>query len=132
VIKRRVQFANETGRVEASRDEWFVRGTEPSTATQTWIAARAGNAAGARIVSPTDGTIIALDPDIPAARQRIALTSGDTAQAACWEVNGEALGCNADAVSWQPVAGNFTVRLLDEKGEERDRVTLIVRGKLKS
>lgn len=132
VVKRRVQFANENGRVEASRDEWFVRGTEPSTATQTWIAARAGNAAGARIVSPTDGTIIALDPDIPVARQRIALTSGDTAQAACWEVNGEALGCNSEAASWQPVAGNFTVRLLDEKGEERDRVTLIVRGKLKS
>jgi len=132
VVKRRVQFANENGRVEASRDEWFVRGTEPSTATQTWIAARAGNAAGARIVSPTDGTIIALDPDIPAARQRIALTSGDAAQAACWEVNGEALGCNSEAAAWQPVAGNFTVRLLDEKGEERDRVTLIVRGKLKS
>ncbi|MEQ1594551.1 MAG: penicillin-binding protein 1C [Casimicrobium sp.] len=132
VIKRRVQFANESGRVEASREEWFVRGTEPSTATQTWIAAREGNAAGARIVSPADGTIIALDPDIPAARQRIALTSGDTAQAACWQVNDEALGCNLEAASWQPVAGNFVVRLLDAKGEERDRVTLVVRGKLKS
>lgn len=132
VIKRRVQFANENGRTEASRDEWFVRGTEPSTATQTWIAAREGNAAGARIVTPADGTIIALDPDIPATRQRITLTSGDSAQAACWEVNGEALGCNADAVSWQPTQGNFVVRLLDKSGEERDRISIIVRGNKKS
>ncbi len=131
VIKRHVQFSNENGRTEASRDEWFVRGTEPSTAMQTRIAAREGNAAGARIVSPVDGTIIALDPDIPAARQRIALSSGDAVQAACWEINGEALGCNVNAVSWQPTAGSFVVRLLDAKGEERDRITLIVRGTLK-
>ena len=41
--------------------EWFLAGTEPSGA----VAAAAGLP---RIVAPTSGTIVALDPDIPPVR----------------------------------------------------------------
>ncbi len=125
LVKRRVSFSD---RLEASRDEWFARGTEPNANAQMQVAARETSGSGARILSPTDGTIIALDPDIPTKNQRVALKSGDVAQAVCWEVNGESLGCSEGTGVWSPTAGNFTIRLLDKAGEERDRVTLTVRG----
>ena len=128
LVKRRVNFSD---RLEASRDEWFVHGTEPTNGAQLQIAAREASGAGARILMPTDGTIVALDPDIPIKNQRVALKSGDVAQANCWEVNGESLGCAEGNGFWSPTAGNFTIRLLDAKGEERDRVTVTVRGSLK-
>ncbi len=131
LVKRRVIFSD---RLEASRDEWFARGTEPNRTggtTQTQVAAREASGSGARILSPTDGTLIALDPDIPTKNQRVALKSGDVAQAGCWEVSGESLGCWEGNGFWSPSAGNFTIRLLDKTGEERDRVTLTVRGSLK-
>jgi penicillin-binding protein 1C len=129
-------------RMEPSRDEFFIRGTEPAatnadaaSTTRIAIAAREATSQGARIVSPTDGAIIAIDPDIPAANQRIALKSGDAAQANCWEVNGERLGCSEKTIAWSPNESSSeknTIRLLDANGEERDRVTLYVRGKQQS
>ncbi len=129
LLKRHIQFASSDGHVEAGRDEWFVRGTEPPSAL---IAAREASSAGARIVMPTDGTIIALDPDIPAANQRVQLKSGDPARAGCWTVNDVQLGCSATPVAWLPVAGNAVVKLLDAEGREQDRVSVIVRGALLS
>ncbi len=132
LVKRRVTFSDGTDEhVEASRDEWFVRGTEPNSTLPMQVAARQASGAGARILMPTDGTIVALDPDIPIKNQRVALKSGDVAQANCWEVNGESLGCAEGNGFWSPTAGNFTIRLLDAKGEERDRVIVTVRGSLK-
>ena len=127
VLKRHIQFASSDGQVEAGRDEWFLRGTEPASAL---IAARSESSAGARIVMPTDGTIIALDPDIPAANQRVQLKSGDAARASCWTVNGERLGCSVAPVAWSPAAGNAVITLADTHGKELDRVTVVVRGAL--
>ena len=127
LLKRHIQFASSDGQVEARRDEWFLRGTEPASSQ---IAAREASSAGARIVMPTDGTIIALDPDIPAANQRVQLKSGDAARASCWTVNDETLGCSALPVSWSPLAGNSVIKLMDADGQELDRVTIVVRGGL--
>ena len=125
LLKRHIQFASSEGHVEASRDEWFLRGTEPAS---TRIAARSESSAGARIVMPTDGTIIALDPDIPAVNQRVQLKSGDAVRAGCWTVNGEPLGCSPAPVAWFPVAGNAVIKLTDADGRELDRVAVVVRG----
>ena len=127
VFKRHMQFASSDGRVEASRDEWFLRGTEPAS---TLIVAREASSAGARIVTPTDGTIIALDPDIPAANQRVQLKSGDVARAGCWTVNDEHLGCSAAPLAWSPMSGNAVIQLMDTDGKTLDRVTVVVRGAL--
>ena len=127
LLKRHIQFASSDGHVEARRDEWFVRGTEPASSQ---IAARETSSAGARTVMPTDGTIIALDPDIPAAHQRVQLKSGDAARAGCWTVNDDMLGCSALPVSWSPVSGNSVIKLTDTDGKELDRVTVVVRGSL--
>jgi penicillin-binding protein 1C len=127
LLKKRIEFASADGRVEAGRDEWFLRGTEPASAL---IAARAASGVGARIVTPSDGTIIALDPDIPANHQRVQFKSGDAAQAGCWTVNDAPLGCSSDSLAWTPVAGNAVIKLMDADGKERDRVTVLVRGSL--
>jgi penicillin-binding protein 1C len=128
VVKRHIQFASSSERIEPSRDEYFIRGTEPQSAL---IAAREASSAGARIVSPTDGTIIAIDPDIPDTHQRITLKSGDAKQANCWEVNGQSIGCSETPIAWSPrsaTADIVTIRLLDKNGEERDRIAITIRG----
>jgi penicillin-binding protein 1C len=128
IVKRHIQFAFNNNRIEAGRDEYFIRGTEPQS---TLISAREASSAGARIVSPTDGTIVAIDPDIPEANQRIALKSGDVKQANCWEANGQSLGCSDAPVAWSPrnaVSESITIRLLDKNGEERDRIAITIRG----
>lgn len=129
LVKRHVRFASDGDSVEASRNEWFLRGTEPSGAT---VAAREASGAGARILAPTDGAIIALDPDIPLANQRVLLKSGDAIQAGCWAINGLPLGCSDAPLRWAPVAGDTQVTLSDAQGKERDRVTITVRGSLMS
>lgn len=64
VVQREVVFAPV---VEPARKEWFVVGTESSTKITTISMPTAE--AGPRVLSPADGTVIAPDPDIPAARQ---------------------------------------------------------------
>jgi penicillin-binding protein 1C len=143
IAKQRVEFASNDSRIEASRSEFFIRGTEPSLgASRITIAAREANSQGARIVSPTDGAIIAIDPDIPNDNQSITLASGDAKQAGCWEVNGESLGCSEKPITWSHVAFaegtknalQYTaeIRLLDSGGVERDRVSIVLRTSLKS
>src|SRR5690606_23274109 len=63
VQRARVDFP---ARVQPSRDEWFLRGTEPGAGGHARAARRP------RIVSPQPGTVIALDPDIPEHLQRLA------------------------------------------------------------
>ncbi len=131
IVKRHIQFTSNTDRIEASRDEYFIRGTEPHSPL---IAAREASSAGARIVSPTDGTIIAIDPDIPESHQRITLKSGDAKQANCWEVGGQSVGCSETPIAWSPRSATtdvVTIRLLDKNGEERDRIAITIRGGLK-
>jgi penicillin-binding protein 1C len=143
IVKQRVEFASNESRIEASRSEFFIRGTEPTPgASRITIAAREANSQGARIVSPTDGAIIAIDPDIPNDNQRITLASGDAKQAGCWEVNGQSLGCSEKPMTWSHVSfaegaknavqRSAEIRLLDHEGVERDRVSIVLRTSLKS
>ena len=66
----RASRSNFRNAVEPARLEWFIAGTEPNNA-----AARL-NDLNPRILSPTADTIIALDPDIPRALQRVKFEAG--------------------------------------------------------
>ena len=66
VVRAHVRFGDE---LEAARDEWFIAGTEQARFELPAAAADAEPAP--RITAPTDGTIIALDPDIPPRHQRV-------------------------------------------------------------
>jgi penicillin-binding protein 1C len=108
--------------LEPDREELFLAGTE--IATVTAIAAPTGRA---RFESPADGSIYALDPDIPNARQRVAVRARGASPGARFVF---ADGRSADATEsllWDPSRGRHRIALLDEAGREVDRVSFEVR-----
>src|SRR5207302_159195 len=66
--------------------EWFVDGTEPAA-----IVARAAVPPPA-IVAPLTGTRIAIDPDIPASRQRVMVEARHVPDEARWVLDGLEIG----------------------------------------
>lgn len=124
VERVRVTFANA---LEPPRNEWFLAGTA------TPYVGLASNAADgvrgpARIGSPVDGTIFALDPDIPPARQRVWFerAAGSTARVT-WRLDGKPLG-TAARVAWLPWPGRHVLELVDASGQATDSVRFEVRG----
>jgi penicillin-binding protein 1C len=135
--------------LEAARDEWFVPGTQQTLFAMDSIAgeaygtsasgqktskiagrapaalASASLAAPARITAPASGTVIALDPDIPPARQRLQFTA--TRDAVQWRLDGKPLGRGA-RVPWLPWPGRHVVQITDAQGQVLDEVRLEVRG----
>ena len=110
-----------TDAAEATRSEWFLTGTEPPP----FAAVRAPLP---QIVAPTDGSVIALDPDIPAARQRVAFDARAAGGELRWRLDGGDVGPAADTVLWQPVRGPHTLQLVDGDGRPLGTVRFEVRG----
>ena len=80
-----------------------------------------------RIANPLDGTIYALDPDIPASGQGIALRAyTDAVGQVVWRVGGQLVG-QGDTF-WRPVPGRHVIELLGAQGVVLDRVVIQVRG----
>ncbi|SAL12032.1 penicillin-binding protein 1C [Caballeronia choica] len=120
-------------RIEPSRDDWFLRGTQMTNIGLSAAASAAafdasGSQGAAKIGSPTDGTIFALDPDIPASAQRVWFESaGGAAGANAWQLDGKPLS-RAARVAWLPWPGRHTLELVDAKGVVIDKVGFEVRG----
>jgi penicillin-binding protein 1C len=72
--------------LEAARDEWFIAGTEQPLFASS-APADDGRAAPGRIMRPADGSIVALDPDIPPDRQRVRFEA--TGHAVQWRIDGK-------------------------------------------
>ena len=128
--------------LEAARNEWFLAGTQQTTFTINSIAIgayytgtrgqkglknsnQATHHASARITSPTNGTIIALDPDIPPNRQRVTFVAeGNNLR---WLMDGKPLA-KGNSPQWLPWPGRHVVQLLGAGGQVLDEVKLEVRG----
>ena len=110
------------GELEAARDEYFVAGAET---TEVRVAAAPPRA---RIAYPGDGTIVALDPDIPAARQRIALRASGAGAGGSWRIDGRPAGEADEVTLWMPMPGRHRLALVDASGRELDAVRFEVRG----
>ncbi len=119
LVRVAVRFAEG---IEAAREEWFIAGTERSRV------ALAEPAYGqARIVTPVDGTVLALDPDIPAARERIAWTAeGGADGLLSWRLNGRAVA-HGSRYDWPPQPGRHVIELMQD-ARVVDRVEIEVRG----
>lgn len=116
-----------TPAIESPRNEWFLDGTE--TAEIKLVVANAtGRLPQARILYPTNGTVIAMDPDIPGAHQRVQLSAKNAGQAA-WLMDGSRIGEGAD-IGWTPTGGRHRLALTDAQGTELDAVSFEVRGAL--
>jgi penicillin-binding protein 1C len=124
VLQQRVRFGSQ---LEAQRLEWFLPGTgQASVAVDDGSGAK-GRAAGAlRITAPANGTILALDPDIPPQRQRLALRA-EGAGALRWRVDGREFARGAEA-AWLPWPGRHVLQLVDTDGRVADEVRVEVRG----
>jgi len=105
---------------EPPRDEVFIAGTEQALQ-------RAGaQVAAARvfgITSPRDGSIFALDPDMPPTVQRIRFEG----ESGTWELDGRRIG-SGPLLHWSPWPGRHTLRLLGIDGRPLQTVRFEVRG----
>jgi penicillin-binding protein 1C len=106
---------------EPPRREWFLDGTEP-------LRAEAVRASAPRIIAPSDGSIIAVDPDIPAPRQRVAFAAADAGDATRWLLDGTDLGPAATITLWPPVPGAHVLTLVDAGARPLGSVRFEVRG----
>ena len=105
---------------EPPREEFFVRGTQQGrqvSGTQMANARRYG------ITSPRDGSIFAIDPDIPPAAQRIRFEG----EHGGWVLDGKRLG-SATTWSWAPWPGRHELTLLAHDGRALQTVRFEVRG----
>jgi penicillin-binding protein 1C len=120
LARRRVSFPD-----GSAREEWFLRGTEPAAEPVAAASPRP------RLSSPVSGTIIALDPDIPAGQQSVPLTA-EAGAGLRLALNGRDLGPADRSVDWTPEPGLWTLALLDGAGRAVDRATFEVRGALEA
>lgn len=107
--------------VEPAREEWFLAGTGTSR-----VVLAPATRAVPEILSPANGMIIALDPDIPAEHQKVAiLTRG--AEAGRLVLDGTPLRSAAEARWWVPKPGYHTLSMRNSAGREVDSVRFTVR-----
>jgi penicillin-binding protein 1C len=119
LVHRTIEYASG---IEPSREEWFLAGTESDTITG--VEAAPGRP---RIVSPANGAVLAVDPDIPPARQRV-LVQVAGARSGTRLLIDAARYTAEGPVLWRPVPGRHVLRLVDERGTELDRAQITVRG----
>ncbi len=108
--------------VEAPRREWFLAGTGIEQ-----VAALAPGGGIARITSPANGMVIALDPDIPPARQRVPFEAEGAADSMVLRLDDEVVGRAGGLHLWAPRTGAHRLALVDTDGRVVDRVLFTVR-----
>ncbi|WP_326524969.1 penicillin-binding protein 1C [Sphingomonas sp.] len=116
---RPISFA---GAIEQPRREYFLAGTGQAVLTAAPPAARRP-----RITSPVSGSVYALDPDIPPARQRLAIgVSGEVAGHRLW-LDRRDLGAADAGPLILAGPGPHLIRLTDPAGRTIDQVRFTMR-----
>ncbi|MBF0110785.1 MAG: penicillin-binding protein 1C [Magnetococcales bacterium] len=116
VERTRTRFAREE---EGTRQEWYVSGTAMTTVER--VRQRQG---GVRISYPGTGVIMALDPDIPSARERVLFRMDPFQAGYRWRLDGVILD---HGMGWAPVRGRHFLELLDDQGAVMDHARFEVR-----
>ena len=130
VVQLAVNFSAAT---EAPRLEWFLQGTQQSQFaihSAPGPTPGRGDASGAsagtsRITAPANGSIIALDPDIPPKSQRLNFAA--EGKPGRWLMDGKEFARGTSA-QWLPWPGRHVVQLVSGSGEKLDEIRLEVRG----
>lgn len=122
VLSKRVDFQHG---MEPAREEWFIKGTEPHVLLTGDLTT---GYEPPRISYPSNGTIIALDPDIPDEQQRVFFEAQAYASGLEWVLNDQKIGESGTAVSRRPKAGRHLLALVDKEDRVIDSVRFEVRG----
>jgi penicillin-binding protein 1C len=93
--------------LESPRAEWFLAGTETALVALLPDAERAP-----QILYPAPSSIIAIDPDIPDAVQRV-FFQAQAGQGLRWQLDGADLAPAGSNYPWRPVAGAHQLALVD-------------------
>jgi penicillin-binding protein 1C len=115
-----VRFA---GGSEPPRREWFLSGT----GTRGAIMKVAPEAREARISSPGNGVIVAIDPDIPLDRQRVPIRVQGGEAGFALTLDDALIGHTGQSLLWQPLRGAHRLALVDASGAVVDRILFTVR-----
>lgn len=121
-IRAQVRFEKD---LEPARAELFLPGT-----ALTRVASKSVEATRVSIAYPGNGTIIALDPDIPEQVQRVRFTMRPEVEGYRWQLNGTILQSGPSTTLWRPEAGLHTLGLLSAMGQLADQIRFEVRGSL--
>jgi penicillin-binding protein 1C len=119
LVRKKIEFSQE---VAATREEWFIRGTEPNSQNQ-----RTGQF-NPRILYPPCGTVIAVDPDIPPGLQKVFFVCQIHEDDFQWVLNGSALERTGRTIPWIPKAGKYHLAIADKDEKVLDYVYFEVRG----
>ena len=117
-----VHIASRFNGLEPDRDEWFVEGTQVANVVQV-----ASNAGRARLESPADGSIFAMDPDIPASRQRIVIRARGAGEDDRFVLPDGRRVAASEPYLWDPAAGKHALLLVAADGRVLDRAQVEVR-----
>ena len=104
-------------------DEWFLAGKQQAVVHYEADAVAA-------IVYPVDGTIVALDPDMPARVQQMILRARTGGEPLDWWLNGRRLAPAGEPVAWSPQRGRYRLELRTLGSEVRAHAAFEVRGVL--
>jgi penicillin-binding protein 1C len=119
LVRKKVEFPQN---VAVSREEWFIRGTEPDSKN------RGVGQFNPRIVYPPSGTVIALDPDIPLELQKIFFIAQTSENGFRWVLNGKLIETVGRTIPWTPEAGKYSLAIADVGEKILDYVYFEVRG----
>ncbi len=109
---------------EPERRELFLRGTEQSVVRlATGASTRAAGPVVQGIAHPRDGSLFAIDPDIPPQAQRIRFEG----EGGTWLLDGKPMG-RGPVVSWSPWPGRHELSLKAADGRLLQTVRFEVRG----
>jgi penicillin-binding protein 1C len=108
--------------VEPARTEWFLAGTESPL-----IALVPSPQREPKILYPAPSTIIAIDPDIPDAVQRV-FFQAQAGQGLRWQLDGHELGQAGADYAWRPTPGAHALALVDSADKTIAETRFQVRG----
>jgi penicillin-binding protein 1C len=108
--------------VEPPRREWFIGNNRTHK-----VVAVSARSEIARIVSPANGMVIAIDPDIPMSHQRLPFTVRGASSAMVLKLNGAEIGPANRGQLWVPRRGTYRLALEDEGGNPLDQILFTVR-----
>ena len=109
--------------VEPPRRELFLNEVPSQIIT---VASAQGQVA--RVESPANGMIIAIDPDVPPAHQRVPIIVRGARENMILKLNDALLGPAKKSMLWTPHPGSYRLTLEDDHGRAIDRVLFTVRG----
>ncbi|MFH0351714.1 MAG: penicillin-binding transpeptidase domain-containing protein, partial [Chromatiales bacterium] len=119
LIARTISFVPS---VEPQRQEWFIPGTETNLVRLADPGSRRPS-----ILSPPDGVTIALDPDIPADKQRVLFSTSGLSDAIL-VLDGKTFRSRGNTYLWRPSPGKHTLALQTRDGRLYDQAHFTVRG----